>query len=186
MADSARDRRGPRPMRRRGGETNRLDHMQRLTLVLLVLAVLAPADASPGTEPATLEACAAAIDQAATQPDGERVVVGHISRKLAVPVDTLRAQRLQNEIAWGSLLIANHLAALTGLTVEEIATEYRARQSWSEVAEGHAVATSSLLLYLQQSLETIEQRSEDKNPRGDSGQTPGRSGHSAGGGHRRQ
>ena len=90
--------------------------MQRRTIVVLVLALLAPVDASPGTEAGTLEAGAAAIEQAAAQPDGERVVVGHISRKLAVPVDTLRAQRRQTELAWGDLLIANHLAALTGLT----------------------------------------------------------------------
>ena len=99
--------------------------MQRRTIVVLVLALLAPVDASPGTEAGTLEAGAAAIEQAAAQPDGERVVVGHISRKLAVPVDTLRAQRRQTELAWGDLLIANHLAALTGLTFEQIAAEFR-------------------------------------------------------------
>lgn len=160
--------------------------MQRLTLVVLVLALLAPSAASPVAEATTLEECAAAIDQATAQPDGERVVVGHISRKLAIPVDTLRAQRLRTELAWGELLIANHLAELTGLTFEEIAAEYRVRQSWSAVAESHAVTTPDLLRHVQQSQETIEQRSEDKSPRGDTGQIPGRSGHTAGGGHRRQ
>jgi hypothetical protein len=160
--------------------------MQRRTIVVLVLALLAPVDASPGTEAGTLEAGAAAIEQAAAQPDGERVVVGHISRKLAVPVDTLRAQRRQTELAWGDLLIANHLAALTGLTFEQIAAEFRVKQTWSEVAEGHAVTTANLLRYVQQSQEAIEQRSDDKTPRGDTGQTPGRSGHGADGRHRRQ
>jgi putative ubiquitin-RnfH superfamily antitoxin RatB of RatAB toxin-antitoxin module len=41
---------------------------------------------------------AAAIERAAAQPDGDRVVVGHISRTLGIPVEVLRRQRAQAAI----------------------------------------------------------------------------------------
>ena len=60
-----------------------------------------------GAAPPTLEELAAAIERVRTGPDGERVVVGHISRKLAVSVEALRAQHAQTGLGWGELLIAN-------------------------------------------------------------------------------
>src|SRR5690349_717536 len=73
------------------------------------------AETSSTTGPArmqpTLAQCAAAIDTAAAEPDGERVVLGHLSRKLRVSAETLRSQRMQTGLGWGELLIANRLSA---------------------------------------------------------------------------
>ena len=99
----------------------------------------------------------------------------------------LRQQRAQTTLGWGDLLIANHLAALTGLTFEQTITEYRTGKTWSEVAEGHAVAVPELLKYAQQSEYAIEPRSNDKRPTGRSGPAPTRwsGGGADGGRHRR-
>src|SRR5204862_469539 len=56
---------------------------------------------------------AAAIEAAAEEPDGERVVLGHLSRTLGMSAEALRAQRAQTGLGWGDLLIANRLSLET-------------------------------------------------------------------------
>src|SRR2546428_3674210 len=107
---------------------------------------------------------AAAIERASMEPDGTRVVVGHISRKLAISVETLRAQRAQTEFGWGDLLIAHRLAKVTGRTFEQIAAESRSGKTWEEIARVHDVDSAKLVADLQQSLDAIEKRSEDRPP----------------------
>ena len=48
---------------------------------------------------ATLEARAAAIENATAQPVGGRVVVGHLSRKLGISAEVLRQQRARRASA---------------------------------------------------------------------------------------
>src|SRR5437773_7796683 len=62
-----------------------------------------------GADPPTFEELVAAIEKVRTGPDGERIVAGHISRKLAMSVEVLRTQRARTGLDWGDLLIANLL-----------------------------------------------------------------------------
>src|SRR5881296_1390474 len=81
----------------------------------------------------TLEELAAAIERVRTGPDGERVVVGHISRKLAVSVEALRAQHARTGLGWGELLIANLLLSkTTKLTVDHVVAEFRGGKGWAD------------------------------------------------------
>jgi hypothetical protein len=63
------------------------------TSSLVAIAVFLAVGITWGADPPTLEELAAAIDRVRTVPDGERVVVGHISRKLGLSVEVLRTQR---------------------------------------------------------------------------------------------
>src|SRR5437660_12071349 len=87
---------------------------------LIALAVVLAVGLTWGDDPPTLEELAAAIERARTGPDGERVVDGHISRKLAVSAEALRAQRTRTELSWGEVLIANLLSQATELTDEQV------------------------------------------------------------------
>jgi hypothetical protein len=140
---------------------------------------------------ATLEASAAAIESAAGQPDGDRVVLGHLSRRLGISADVLRQQRARSALGWGDVLIANYLAAAATRTFDETVAEHRVGKTWNEVAESHHVSASELLRYVRESEDAVEQRSEDKAPSaGKTGSARshspgGAGGGSAGGGHRR-
>src|SRR5206468_4386317 len=72
-----------------------------LTLAVTMIAV---------AQAPTLADRAAAIDRVVTQPEGYRVVVGHISRELSIVVDTLRAQHAQTGLSWGEILIAHRVS----------------------------------------------------------------------------
>lgn len=140
---------------------------------------------------ATLEASAAAIENAAAQTDGTRVVVGHLSRKLGISAEALRQQRTRSALGWGDVLIANYLAAAARRTFDETVAEHQGGKTWNEVAESHHVAASELLQYVRESEDAVEQRSEDKGPsKTESAPAPshspgGAGGGSGGGGHRR-
>jgi hypothetical protein len=140
---------------------------------------------------ATLEASAAAIESAAGQPDGDRVVVGHLSRKLGISAEVLRQQRTRSALGWGDVLIANYLATAAKRTFDETVAEHQAGKTWNEVAESHHVPAPELLQYVRESEGAVEQRSEDKGPSGSkTGSAPthspgGAGGGSGGGGHRR-
>ena len=130
----------------------------------------APSSAAPGTQspaeaaPPTLARRAAAIDRTAEEPDGERVVLGHLSRKLNMSAETLRAQRAQTGLGWGDLLIANRLALETGVSFETLVAEMRGGQNWESVARVHGADLARLQTDMRASEEAVEQRSEDKSP----------------------
>src|SRR5262249_50692178 len=107
---------------------------------------------------------AAAIDQAAATPDGVRLVVGHISRKLGVSVETLRTQRAQTGLGWGDLLIAHRLAKAAGLQFDPIAAEFKGGKTWESIAAAHRVDAALLNADVGQSQEAIDQRAEDRPP----------------------
>ena len=80
-----------------------------LTCLALGLARIAQAADEP-----TLEERVAAIDRVVAQPDGMRVVLGHISRELHVSAEDLRTQGAQTGLGLGEILVANRLAADRG------------------------------------------------------------------------
>jgi hypothetical protein len=135
-----------------------------------------PAEASPPT----LAERAAAIERTAGEPDGERVVLGHLSRKLNMSAETLRAQRAQMGLGWGDLFIANRLALETQTPFETLVAEMRGGQDWESVARAHGADLQRLQTDVRASEEAVEQRSEDKSPHAttvpDSGKGHGRGG----------
>ena len=131
---------------------------------LVAIAVFLAVGLSWGADPPTLEELAAAIDRARTGPDGERVVAGHISRKLAVSVESLRVQRARTGLDWGDLLIANLLCKTKEPTVDHVAAERKGGAGWSDIARHHNVNLDQLREEVQQSQQAMEQRSEDRGP----------------------
>jgi hypothetical protein len=120
----------------------------------------------PATEsaPPTLADRAAAIERTAGEPDGERVVLGHLSRKLNMSAETLRSQRAQTGLGWGDLFIANRLALETQTPFETLVAELRGGQNWESVARAHGADLERLQTDMRASEEAVEQRSEDKSP----------------------
>ena len=149
-------------------------------LTIAIAVVASSASVAQSADEPTLEASAAAIESAAQQPDGDRVVVGHLSRKLGLAADVLRQERTRSALGWGDLLIAHYLSSTTGRTFDQTVAEHQTGKSWNEVAESHQVSTDELFQYVKQSEDAVEQRSEDKGV-SKSGSTPS---HSTGGGGR--
>ena len=117
-----------------------------------------------GAAPPTLEELAVAIDRVRSGPDGERVVAGHISRKLGVSVETLRKQRAQMGLDWGELLVAYLLSKTMKLTVDQVVVEFRSGKGWTAIAHHHNVGLDQLIAEVQQSQQAMEQRAEDRAP----------------------
>src|SRR5262245_30728540 len=115
-------------------------------------------------DPPTLEVLVADIERVRSGPDGERVVVGHISRKLGVSVEALRAQRAQTTLGWGDLLIANLLCKGTKVNVDKVAAEFRSGMTWEDIARHHNVGLDQLINEVRQSQQAMEQRVEDRAP----------------------
>jgi hypothetical protein len=134
--------------------------MTRVLGTLFALAVFLWTGAAWSAD--ALSESAAAIERAAAVPDGARVVIGHISRKLAIPVETLRSQRVLTGFGWGDLLLAHRLAKLGGVTFDQVAAESRSGKTWDEIARAHNVDSAKLLADMQQSLDAVEKRAEDR------------------------
>ena len=117
-----------------------------------------------GADSPTLEELAAAIERVRTGPDGDRVVVGHISRKLGLSVEVLRTQQAQTRLGWGELLIANLLSQATKLTVDKVVAEFRGGVGWADIARHHKANLDQLINDVQQSQRAMEQRAEDRAP----------------------
>lgn len=131
---------------------------------LLTLTVLLASASVWGADPVPLADRAGAIERASTAPDGFRVVVGHLSRELRIPVETLRAQRLQTGLDWGGLLIANRLAQETGLTLDQVVAEHRGGKGWEDIVRERKVDLEKLRSAVAHSQSVVERRSEDKAP----------------------
>ena len=128
--------------------------------VLSFVLVAAPASA----QAPTLADRAASIEEASTQREGIRIVVGHISREVVVPVDTLRAERAQTGLSWGELLIAHRIAREGKVSFDDVVADFRSGKSWEDVARGRRVDVDQLTAAIQRSQTTMEQRAEDKAP----------------------
>jgi hypothetical protein len=142
-------------------------------------ATPAPPSATESVPP-TLADRAAAIERTAGEPDGERVVLGHLSRKLNMPAETLRSQRAHTGLGWGDLFIANRLALETQTPFETLVAELRGGQSWESVARAHGADLERLQADMRASEDAMEQRSEDKSPPATT--VPGGKGHGRAGG----
>lgn len=131
------------------------------SMLALALAVMSPLATLAGAT--TLAELAGAIDRAATEPDGDRVVVGHISRTLAVSVETLRTDRARTGLGWGDFLIAYRLSHEGDLPFEGIVADIRGGKVWPEIV-GTYMDLATLVAEVERSKAMIEQRSEDKGP----------------------
>ena len=89
----------------------------------------------------------------------------NISRKVEVSVQTLRAQQAQTKLDWGELFVANLMCkATTKLTFDQVAAEFKSGVGWTDIASRHNVRLDQLIADVQQSLQAMEQRSEDRAP----------------------
>jgi hypothetical protein len=130
-------------------------------MLIMILIVLLTQPAS-GADAPSLEERAAVIDRVSKEPDGDRVVVGHISRVLRVPVEKLRAQRAESGLGWGDLLIAHRIAKTSASPVDAIVAESRSGKTWEVIARGRNVDVQTLIADIQRSQETVEHRADDK------------------------
>jgi hypothetical protein len=157
---------------------------------VLLLAVAAAVLVGPawGVDPITLEERAAVIERVSTEPDGARVVIGHLSRTLHMPTDELRTQRMQTGLGWGDLLVANLISKMAGLTFDQVAGEFGSGKSWEAIARDHQVNLEKLAGDVDRSEEIVERREEDRPPvvsSGDGSSRRGPNGSQSGGGARR-
>ena len=146
------------------------------TLLMVALLILG-ATAVAGADTLTLAERAAAIERASQEPDGVRVVVGHLSRLLGMSVDALRTQRTERGLNWGELLIAIRLSRSTELPLDQIVGEFRSGKTWEEIAEAHQIDLPRFVGQVRHSQEVVEQHSEDRGPHAmDPGPSRGRAG----------
>jgi len=129
-----------------------------------LLALELAASAASGTDASTLEERAVAIDHVVTEPDGARVVVGHVSRKLHISSDTLQDQRAQTGLGWGELLVAHLIAKMAALDFDQVVGEFHTGADWEGIARLHRVNLEKLDAEVAQSQEIVEQREEDRAP----------------------
>ena len=134
------------------------------TLFALILAIAVTAAPAWSADPSPLGERAAAIERASTAPDGYRVVVGHLSRELSIPVDGLRAQRLQTGLDWGTIFIANRIAKEAGMSFEQVVAELRAGKQWEDIVRDHKVDLQKLTGSVAHTQSVVERRGEDKAP----------------------
>jgi hypothetical protein len=135
-----------------------------VALSLVAITVFLAVGFTWAADPPSLEELAAAIDRLRAGPDGDRVVAGHISRKLSVSVEVLRAQRARTGLDWGDLLIANLLCKTKQPTVDHVAAEFKGGAGWADIARHHNVNLDELRTEVRQSQQAMEQRSEDRAP----------------------
>jgi len=132
---------------------------------LIGLSVLLGIGLIWAADPPTLDELAIAIDKLRAEPDGERIVIGHISRKLGVSVERLRAEQAQTKLGWGELFIAKLMCSKTPkLTVDQVTAEFRSGVGWTDIARHHNVHLDQLIAEAQQSQQAMEQRTEDRAP----------------------
>jgi hypothetical protein len=129
--------------------------------VIGVLLVLLTPLAS-GADAPSFEERAAVFDRVSKEPDGDRIVVGHISRALGVSVEKLRLQHTQTGLGWGDLLIAHRIAKAASSSVDEIVAESRNGKTWDAIARDRNVDVQKLMAEVQRSQDAIEQRVDDK------------------------
>ena len=130
------------------------------SLVLVLCAI----GSAWGADPPTLEELAAGIEKVRSGRDGERVVVGHISRKLELSVDSLRTQQARTTLSWGDLFIANLLSKGTKVSVDALAAELKSGTQWEDIARRHNARLDELIAEVRLSQQAMEQRAEDRAP----------------------
>jgi hypothetical protein len=132
----------------------------RLTVALVLGLTVAVAAQAP-----TLAERAAAIDHVLKEREGQRVVVGHMSRELGVDAETLRAQQTRTGLTWGELLIAHRVARAAQLDLDQIVAEFRRSVSWEDVIHAHGVDLQRITTLIERSETTMEAHGDDRAPR---------------------
>lgn len=130
-------------------------------LLIVMVFVLGAAVAWSADSP-TLEERADAIERVAKEPDGDRVVVGHLSRSLKISVGTLREERARTGLGWGELLIAHRLATLTKRSLDDVVADFRAGKGWSDIAQAGQADFVRVIADVKRTQEVVEHRSEDQ------------------------
>ncbi len=141
--------------------------MRSIVALLAVVVSVLNASIVWSADPSTLEERAEAIERAAREPDGDRVVVGHLSRTLRISVATLREERARTGLGWGELMIAHRLATMTKRPMDEIVADFRAGKGWSEIARAGDADLGRLSADIKRTQEVVEHRSEDQELRPD-------------------
>jgi len=136
-----------------------------LACALVVLALSGPAVVR--AQAPTLAERAETLERASTETDGTRLVLGHISRKLAMSAEKLRTQRANTGLNWGALFIANLIALESRTPFDTIVAEFNNVKTWEQVARDHKIDPARLDQALQQSEDTIGRRAEDRGVRGE-------------------
>jgi hypothetical protein len=119
-----------------------------------------------------LEQAVVAIEHASHANDGIRVVVGHLSRTLGIPVETLRAQRSTTGLRWGELMIAHRLSKEAQLDLARVIAEFQSGKRWADIARDSNVDVNTVLDDVRRSQAVVEQRLEDRSPRAHSAGPP--------------
>ena len=144
--------------------------MRSVISVLLTAVVVAFAGGPVrGADSPTLEERAVAIERVVEEPDGARVVIGHLSRKLHIPTDELQTQHKETGLGWGELLVANLVSRMGKVTVAQVVGEFRNGQTWETIARDHHVNLDKLEDAVEGSQEIVERREEDRAPATSSG-----------------
>ncbi len=102
--------------------------------LVLVGVVLAAAPAWGAEGPATLDKHVTAINRTARTPEGQQVVVQRLSQELGIPTKTLWDQRQRTGFGWGQILIANRIAQRTGMTFDQVVSEFRGGKGFGVIA----------------------------------------------------
>ncbi len=123
---------------------------------VVMLVILASAPGWGAESGAPLDDQAAAVNRTARTPEGERVVADRLSRDLGIPATTLEAQRQQTKLGWGELLIANRLAKTTGMTFDQVVSEFRSGKGWGQIAGEHNVNLGKLVSEVRESRHAAE------------------------------
>lgn len=124
-------------------------------------------------ESPALEDRAAAIERVAGEPDGERIVVGHISRALGLSVETLRADRARTRLTWGQIYVAHRLSRAARLTLDQVVAELRNGKAWEQIATDHDVNLAGLASDVERTQDLVERHGDDKGTlRGDTSSQP--------------
>lgn len=146
--------------------------MRYVVSVAVALAVGLTCAPAWSAESPALEDRAAAIERVAREPDGERIVAGHVSRALGLSVETLRADRARTRLSWGQIYVAHRLSRAARLTLDQVVAEFQNGKAWEQIATDHDVNLAGLASDLERSQELVERRGDDQGaPRRDSGST---------------
>ncbi len=124
-----------------------------LSVGLLVTAPSMARGAEPG---AGLNDHAKVVDRVAKTPEGEQRVAEQLSQELHVPAATLRAQREQFKIGWGSLSIAYRLSQATGVPVGNIVAAHQSGKGWGLIAKEHNLNLGALVSEAKKSAEAVD------------------------------
>ncbi len=96
-------------------------------------------------EEADLEKQAASLDEMAQKEGKREVVLGKISQRTGVTVETLNKQSAETGLSPGGLLVANSLAKASGKSFEEIAAAKKSGQGWGRIAKDNGVKLGPVL-----------------------------------------